>query len=274
MKPLALIIRTAGTNCDRELAYAFELAGARTVTVHLNDLIAHPQRLDTIDLLGFPGGFSYGDDIAAGRIYANRVRHRLHDALRSVVARGVPTIGICNGFQILVKLGLLPEPDAGGQTATLADNITGRFTARWTSVTVPADTACIWTHGLDTFDLPIAHGEGRFVPADDAALQRLRERKQIALRYQVQPSPKASFPGNPNGSNDDIAGVCDPSGVILGLMPHPERFTLPTHHPHWTRMTAEWLAQTPSGLRFFHNAIEHVRTHAAARPVPASAGTN
>lgn len=266
MKPLALIIRTAGTNCDRELAHAFELAGAATVAVHLNELIADPARLDSIDLLGFPGGFSYGDDIAAGRIYANRLRHRLDAPLRATLARGVPTIGICNGFQVLVKLGLLPEPDAGGQTATLADNTSGRFTAKWTSVAVPADTACIWTRGLDTFDLPIAHGEGRFVPADPATLDRLKQRRQIALRYVTDSKafPGASFPGNPNGSTDDIAGVCDPSGVVLGLMPHPERFTHPTHHPHWSRKDAAWLSQTPAGLRLFQNAVEHVRSHTAA----------
>ncbi|MCE9592144.1 MAG: phosphoribosylformylglycinamidine synthase I [Planctomycetes bacterium] len=270
MKPLALIIRTAGTNCDRELVHAFELAGADTATVHLNELIANPRRLEEIDLLGFPGGFSYGDDIAAGRIFANRLRHRLDEPLRATVARGVPTIGICNGFQVLVKLGLLPEPDARRQTATLADNTSGRFTARWTSVTVPADTACLWTRGLDTFDLPIAHGEGRFVPADDEALRRLRDRRQVALRYVTEkdPKPQASFPGNPNGSTDDIAGVCDPTGVVLGLMPHPERFTHPTQHPLWTRMASEWLSQTPAGLRFFQNAVEHVK---AGRTQPAMA---
>jgi phosphoribosylformylglycinamidine synthase subunit PurQ / glutaminase len=127
MRPTTLIIRTAGTNCDRELAHAFELAGSDTVTVHLNKLIDDPNLLDRAELIGFPGGFSYGDDIAAGRIFANRLRHRLYDPLKATIGRGVPIIGVCNGFQVLVKLGILPEPDAGRQTATLADNTSGRW---------------------------------------------------------------------------------------------------------------------------------------------------
>jgi len=265
MKPTTLIIRTAGTNCDRELAHAFELAGGQTRTVHLNELIADPSVIDQVDLVGFPGGFSYGDDIAAGRIFANRLRHRLLAPLQAAIARGVPMIGICNGFQVLAKLGLLPDPVAAEQTVTLADNDGGRFIDRWISLSAQADSVCIWTRGLAgaAFDLPIAHGEGRFVPASDAVLQTLRDRRQIALRYATDAS--ATFAGNPNGSTDDIAGICDATGLVLGLMPHPERCTHPTHHPHWTRRSAEALADTPSGLRFFVNAVEHVRSAAAAR---------
>lgn len=254
MKPNALIIRTAGTNCDRELAHAFELAGAQTRSVHLHALLQQPDLISGADLIGFPGGFSYGDDIAAGRIFANRVRHRLFDAFRAAVDRGVPIIGICNGFQVLVKMGLLPDPAAGRQTATLAENTTGRFIDRWVRVQVPEDTACIWTRGLGTFELPIAHGEGRFVPESDAVLDQLRQNRQIALRYAAD--------DNPNGSRDDIAGVCDPTGVVFGLMPHPERYTHPTADPQWTRRTAEALAETPVGLRVFQNAVGHVRAAA------------
>ncbi|MEX0777699.1 MAG: phosphoribosylformylglycinamidine synthase I [Phycisphaeraceae bacterium] len=260
MKPTTLILRTAGTNCDRELAHAFELAGSQTQSVHLNHLIEHPELIEQADLIGIPGGFSYGDDIAAGRIFANRLRHRLLEPLKAAVARGTPMIGICNGFQVLVKLGLLPDPKSGKQTATLADNTSGRFIAKWVSLQAISDTVCIWTRGLDHMDLPIAHGEGRFVPADDAVLQRLREQHQIALRY-ADAKPQAaevSFPGNPNGSIDAIAGICDPSGVVLGLMPHPERYTHSTNHPNWSRQSAETLAETPAGLRLFQNAVEHV----------------
>lgn len=254
MTPTALIIRTAGTNCDRELAHAFELAGSETRTVHLSRLIDSPEMIDEFDLIGFPGGFSYGDDIAAGRILANRIRHRLWEPLKAAAERGVPMIGVCNGFQVIAKMGLLPDPNTGKQTVTLADNTCGRFIDKWVPMVADQDSVCIWTKGLDTFDLPIAHGEGRVVCADDAVLEQLKANNQIALRY---------APGkNPNGSTDDIAGICNVTGTILGLMPHPERFTDPTHHPTWTRQGDGWLTQTTAGLRFFQNAVEHVQQHA------------
>lgn len=291
MKPLAIIIRTAGTNCDGELAYAFELAAASTQTVHLNALIDDPTWLQRADLIGLPGGFSYGDDIAAGRIFANRIRHHLLDPLRAAVARGVPVIGICNGFQVLVKAGLLPGPvgaEGGRQLASLADNIGGRFIARWVQLEVPRDTACVWVRGLDRFELPIAHGEGRFVPASDGVLARMREGHQIAMRYAAQPpcappsgddfggaddGPRVTGHGggNPNGSVDRIAGICDSTGLVFGLMPHPERYTCLTQHPAWTRQPASVRVQTPVGLAMFKNAVAYV---CGARVAPAPAGAS
>lgn len=272
MQVQTLILRTAGTNCDRELAHAFTLAGATPRTVHLHELIEKPQLLEEFEIIGFPGGFSYGDDIAAGRILANRLRHRLAPALHEALKRGVPMIGICNGFQALVKLGLLPFPQdmlENRQSVTLADNTSGRFIDRWVSLqATPAnESVCIWTRGLDqmgSFDLPIAHGEGRFVPRDEAVLEQLRTGKQIALRYATE-GGNVNFPGNPNGSVDAIAGVCDPSGLVLGLMPHPERFVDVNQHPCWTRWPAEMHSNTMVGLRFFQNAVEHVRQGAALR---------
>ena len=253
--PTTLIIRTAGTNCDAELAYAFEQAGASTQTIHIAKLIEQPELICSFDLIGFPGGFSYGDDIAAGRILANRLKHRLLGPLQDAAKRGVPMIGICNGFQVLVKLGLLPFPEAAEQVATLADNTSGQFTCKWGPVVADSGSKCIWTQGLGDFELPIAHGEGRFTgPAD--LIDQLKSNGQVALRY----APDA----NPNGSDDDIAGICDPTGVIFGLMPHPERYVTATQHPQWTRQGEGFLSETMPGLRFFQNAVSHVRERATA----------
>lgn len=247
MKPTALILRTAGTNCDRELARAFELAGAAPVAVHVHRLFDDPAALRSCDLLGLPGGFSYGDDVAAGRILANYLRHRLLDELRSLIDRGVPVIAPCNGFQVLVKAGLLPHPGEAKQVVTLADNASGRFVDRWVEVEADAASPCVWTRGLGRFELPIAHGEGRFV-ADDATLDALEAAGQVALRYAE----------NPNGSKRDIAGVCDPSGLVLGLMPHPERYLDFTNHPQWTRQPRPTGDEPTPGLAMFRHAVSHV----------------
>lgn len=281
MTPRTLIIRTAGTNCDQELAHAFNLAGSAVEIVHLNRLVEDPGRIDAADLIGFPGGFSYGDDVAAGKILANRLRHRLLRPLQQAVRRGVPMIGICNGFQVLVKLGLLPDPLLEGhpQTVTLADNNHGRFLARWVGLAVPSETVCIWTRGLDRLALPIAHGEGRFVAGSQQVLDTLHDRAQVALLYETAPPETAPDPdqtrpsndtsncgyiGNPNGSTQAIAGICDPSGIVLGLMPHPERYTHPTHHPRWSRISATRADFNPAGLRMFQNAVKFVATSGAA----------
>ena len=253
--PTTLIIRTAGTNCDRELAYAFERAGSDTETIHLNRLIDEPSLVDRFDLIGVPGGFSYGDDIAAGRIFANRLRHRLLESFQQAVRRGVPIFAPCNGFQVLVKMGLLPKPADARQTVTLAENDTGRFVDKWVGMEANAASPCIWTKGLDTFDLPIAHGEGRFT-APQEVIEQLENNNQVAVRYA----------SNPNGSINNIAGICDPSGLVLGLMPHPERFTDPTQHPQWSRRGEAFMNEVTPGLRFFQNAIEHVKANPVAQP--------
>ena len=256
MKPSTLIIRTAGTNCDAELAHAFEQAGASTQTVHVAKLIEQPDLIASFDLIGFPGGFSYGDDVAAGRILANRLKHRLLGPLQDAVKRGVPMIGICNGFQVLVKLGLLPYPEQATQACTLADNHSGRFTCKWGPVQADQASKCIWTQGLTDFELPVAHGEGRFTgPAE--LISELQTNGQVALRY----APNT----NPNGSDGDIAGICDPAGVIFGLMPHPERYVTPTQDPQWTRQGEGFLNETMPGLTMFQNAVGYVRERAVAK---------
>jgi phosphoribosylformylglycinamidine synthase len=258
MKPKVLILRAAGTNCDQEAAHAFELAGAAADFVHVNRLIARPAAMDEYQLLAIPGGFSYGDDIAAGRILASQIRHHLADAFARFIEAQKPVIGICNGFQVLVKTDLLPGELAGrsGQNCTLAHNDCGRFIDRWVHLAARSQK-CIWTAGLDRLELPIAHGEGKFVPADDGVRKSLWENDQVALVYTPPDGSPASgaAPDNPNGSVDNIAGVCDATGLVFGLMPHPERFIDATQHPAWTRRPSDAVAQ---GLRFFRNAVQHV----------------
>lgn len=261
--PTAIVLRTAGTNCDTEMVRAFTLVGARTQLIHLDRVIDDPAILNNADLIGFPGGFSHGDDIGAGRVMGVRIRERLYPALRDAARRGVLMIGACNGFQVLVQTGLLPGfadaqwPERAPQpSVALAENAGARFIDRWVRVEVPADTTCLWTRGLtfspDTMMLPIAHGEGRFIAAAPETITELDRAGQIALRY--------TQGDNPNGSTSDIAGICDPSGRIFGLMPHPERYLSWFNHPCWTRLDESARMGDTPGLRMFRNAVESART--------------
>jgi len=261
MAPRALILRTAGTNCDVETAFAFEQAGFRAQRLHINRLLESPAQLRDYQSLAIPGGFSYGDDIAAGRIFANQIAQHLRDGLLDFIAAGKPIIGICNGFQVLVKTDLLPGPLAGktGQTCTLTNNDSGRFIDRWVHLAARS-SKCIWTVGLAPLELPIAHGEGKFVPANQAVREALKENDQIALVYTGADgsSPAGHWPDNPNGSTDDIAGVCDATGLVFGLMPHPERHLSPMQHPAWTSRGIDPNGDGP-GLQIFQNAYRYVR---------------
>lgn len=256
-----LILRTAGTNCDGETAHAFELAGAKSEFVHINRIVENPKLLDHYAIAAFPGGFSYGDDIAAGRILANQIGNHLREAMAKFLTAGKPVIGICNGFQVLVKTELLPGALAGrkGQTCTLTNNDCGHFVDRWVHL-APRGGKCIWTRGLQTFELPIAHGEGKFVPGDDQVRKALWDTGQVALVYSKPDGEPARCeePENPNGSVDDIAGVCDSTGLVFGLMPHPERFVDPTQHYAWTRRGQ--LDQPGAGLAVFKNAVNFARS--------------
>jgi phosphoribosylformylglycinamidine synthase I len=261
MKPKTLILRAAGTNCDAETAHAFELAGAEAGFVHVNRLLERPETLDEYQILAIPGGFSYGDDIAAGRILANQLTHHLRTPLHRFVESGKPVIGVCNGFQVLVKTDLLPGSIGGrsGQTCTLTHNDSHRFIDRWVHLS-PRPGKCIWTAGVPSvFELPVAHGEGKFLPADRAVRDALWDNGQVAIVYTAADGAPAcgAFPENPNGSVDDIAGVCDPTGLVFGLMPHPERYVDPLQHPAWTRQRP--LPKQGQGLVMFANAVRQVR---------------
>jgi len=237
-KPRVLILRSAGTNCDLETEAAFELAGGQPSRVHINALLNGTQKLREFDILCIPGGFSYGDHIAAGRVLANEVKKI--SGLKEFINSGKPVLGICNGFQVLVKAGFLPGAKAGEQTASLTTNVSGRFECRWSRMKV--SQVSFFTKGMPEFiDLPVAHGEGRFV-ADDDVLDKLE--KQVVLRYE----------DNPSGSMRGIAGLVNAKGNVFGLMPHPERFLTPHHHPYRSEIPENAL-----GLQIIKNCVSHVR---------------
>ncbi len=261
MNVRALVLTGFGINCDLETETALRRAGADAQRVHLNDVIERPELLNASCILAVPGGFSFGDDVASGKILANRLRFKLGEPLRKFVRDGKLIIGICNGFQVLVKMGILPLFDGEfAQQVTLTHNDSGRFENRWIRLAVAHNTPCIWLKGIDAIELPVRHGEGRFIPESESTLERLRANGQVALRYCTPDGAPArgEFPSNPNGSTDDIAGICDPSGRIFGLMPHPEAYVDRTNHPRWSR---ENLPEEGAGLAVFRNAVIYAQDH-------------
>jgi phosphoribosylformylglycinamidine synthase len=251
--PTALILRAPGANCDEETQFAFERAGAKAERVHVRRLREKPEILRRYDILAIPGGFSYGDDIAAGKLLAVEMIAFLADALREFRDAEKLIIGICNGFQTLLKTGLLIPPDEDGPLATLALNAGGRFEDRWTHLRATPGQ-CVWLIECDRLVLPVAHAEGQFVCRKNWILDGLEQASQIVLRYTNPAGAPAGYPENPSGSKGGVAGVCDATGRVLGLMPHPERHVLPTQHPGWTR---EGLKEEGDGLQLFRNAVEY-----------------
>jgi phosphoribosylformylglycinamidine synthase subunit PurQ / glutaminase len=256
----ALVLRTAGVNCDRETALALEQAGARASLVHLHRLVEEPARFDEFAILVLPGGFSYGDDIAAGRVLGHELRHFLGEALQRFVARGGIVLGVCNGFQALVDTGLLEGPGHGGPQRSLAlsGNESGHFECRWITLKSEA-SRCPWLVAGELWPAPVAHGEGRLLFRDAATLERLKKQGQIALRYVARDGGSAAYPDVPNGSTEAIAGVCDASGRVLGLMPHPERNVTPWNHPRWPRLGQR---SEGEGLAFYRRMVEVARNGA------------
>jgi phosphoribosylformylglycinamidine synthase I len=250
VKVRTLILRAPGTNCDVETAFALEQAGSLVDLAHVNQLVRRDKSLSHYQLLVIPGGFTYGDDISGGKILANELRLKLGEEIQRFADRGGLILGICNGFQVLVKAGILPQVVGGErQRLTLASNDSNKFECRWVYLRVNQKSPCIFTRGMSTMYLPVAHGEGK-VMAEAETLDKLN----VVVRYTDKKGDvQAGYPCNPNGSVDNIAGICDASGRIFALMPHPERFIHWNQHPRWTReVPREW----GDGLGIFRNAVE------------------
>jgi len=261
-EPRVMVMHAPGTNRDREAALACELAGGRPEIVHIYQLFGSERSLDDYQMLVIPGGFSYGDDLGAGRLWANDLYHRLSEALARFVEAGKPVLGICNGFQVLVKAGYLPGP-APLQRVTLTFNHSGHFECRWVHLRPLASSRCLFTRDLGEDILcPVAHGEGRLVVPDEDTRRALWDRSLVALQYVAPGSDEASsvargpagYPANPNGSVDDIAGLCNEAGNVMGLMPHPEDHIFAQQHPRWTRGEFGGL-----GTGLFRNGIRAAR---------------
>ncbi len=262
-----LVLTGYGLNCDHETAHSFSLAGARPSRVHINSLIDGTMNLENFQILVFGGGFSWGDDHGAGVIQAIRMKTNIGDTLLKFIENGNLVMGICNGFQTLVNLGLLPgfDRDYTRRSVALTFNDCGNFRDQWVYLKINSDSPCIFTQGIDKLELPVRHGEGKFY-SDASTLLHLETNNQVVLQYATSGYEPAglTFPDNPNGSVSDIAGICDPSGRIFGLMPHPEAFHHPTNHPDWAREKEiairngkTWTPEPAMGLKLFENAVHY-----------------
>ncbi|MBE6384113.1 MAG: phosphoribosylformylglycinamidine synthase I [Lentisphaerae bacterium] len=257
----ALVITGFGLNCETETAAACKLVGMTPEKVHLNDLIAGKRTLDEFHFLCFIGGFSFGDHLGSGTVFANRVKFQLQDQLQKFVDDGKLVIGICNGFQTLTRLGMVPalHGDYFTQEVALAHNDCGVFRDDWCCLKAEKASPCVFTRNMDQFRLPLRHGEGKFVAAPEV-IAEIEANNQVALRYcNADGSIAAEFPANPNGSTNSIAGICDKTGRIFGLMPHPEAFLSPFNSPDWTRDRANGkIAEEGDGVMIFRNAADYI----------------
>ena len=261
----AIVIAGFGTNCEREVAHACRLAGALVDIVHISHLLAGKVVLSDYHFLNLAGGFLDGDDLGSAKAGTNRFLHAsvgggrqpLADQLRGFIAAGKLVMGVCNGFQLLVKLGLLPAQSGYfAQTCTLTFNQQGRFEDRWSRLTVDPDSPCVFTRGMERLYLPVRHGEGRFVAQSEELLTQLGNDHLSVLKYADETyQTTMAYPDNPNGSQGAVAGICDPSGRLFGLMPHPEAYLHRTHHPRWTR---EDLPEEGAGLQLYRNAVNFI----------------
>lgn len=260
-----LVVSGYGINCETETAFAFQTAGAQATIVHINDLVAKKSRLLDFDVLAFPGGFSYGDDTGSGNAFANKIQNRLGNDLEAFVHQEKLVIGICNGFQIIANLGLLPALNTtyGTREIALEHNDSARYSDRWVDLQFEGNSP--WIRGIELLSLPIAHGEGRFETKPDI-LTRLKQKNMICARYvKGEISDYQNLPENPNGSLENIAGITDSTGRVLGLMPHPERAVMFSHHPKWPVLKEQFkrankpLPQFGPSLQLFQNAVEYFK---------------
>ena len=253
----AIVLRAAGINCDVETEYALELAGADAERVHINRIIEDKRLLDKFQILVVPGGFSYGDDVAAGKILGNQIIHHLSEPIRKFIDDGKLALGICNGFQVLVKAGILPgDGSAGRQGAvTITYNDSGRYEDRWVYLAPQTDKCVLIDAGRQIY-LPAAHAEGKVVTEDETALEKLKAEGHVAFKYVDKDGKEGRYPINPNGSMGSVAGLTDTTGRVLGLMPHPERYVRPTQHPHWTRLKT---GAGGDGMTIFNRAVKYVQ---------------
>ena len=262
-KPRVLIPSGQGLNCEEETAFGYRKAGAEADIVHINDVIGNPGMLEDYQILALIGGFTDGDHIASGRIHANRLRHGLWTQLMEFIDKGKLVIGVCNGFQAMVKSGLLPSignrHEVGDMTLTYNDS--GIFEDRWVDLAMEKNSKCIWTRGIENLSLPIRHGEGKMRLSHDGIMHELESSGQIAMRYVDPRTGKVAleqdYPHNPNGSVGGVAGICDPSGRVFGMMPHWEGFMYPYSHPLWTRLNAEGRLLEGLGMRIARNGVEY-----------------
>jgi phosphoribosylformylglycinamidine synthase len=252
-----LVLRVDGTNCDEEAVIAFERAGSKVDLVHMNELIRKEKSLEDYQILCIPGGFAYGDDIAAGKIFAVLLKYKISNDVKKFIEEGKLVLGLCNGFQVLVKAGLLPAFEGKmKQEATLAFNDSGYFQDRWIYLKHENKGKCIFTRGIkDIINIPVNHAEGKFV-ADRDVIRRLEDNDQVVFKYVDPDGNYAGFPWNPNGSFDNIAGICNPDGNVFGLMPHPEKFIHKWTHPCWTRLN---LAEEGDGFSIFRNSMKFAK---------------
>jgi len=253
----AIVLRAAGINCDMETEYALELAGAKAQRMHINRIIEDKNLLDEFQIIVFPGGFSYGDDVAAGKILANQIIHHLYEPIQKFIDDGKLVLGICNGFQVLVKTGILPGGNSTKhqEEITITYNDSGKFEDRWVYLAPQTDKSVFIEPGRKIY-LPVAHAEGKVVTKDDATLEKLKSEGHVAFKYVDKNGKESDYPVNPNGSMDSIAGLTDATGRILGLMPHPERFVRPTQHPHWSRLKEK---PDSDGMTIFNNAVKYIK---------------
>jgi phosphoribosylformylglycinamidine synthase len=253
----AIVLRAAGINCDMETEYALELAGAKAQRMHINRIIEDKTLLGEFQIIVFPGGFSYGDDVAAGKILANQIIHHLSGPIQKFIDDGKLVLGICNGFQVLVKTGILPGDNSTKhqEEVTITYNDSGKFEDRWVYL-APQTDKCIFIEPGRQIYLPVAHAEGKVVTRNTASMDKLKSEGLVAFKYVDKNGREGDYPINPNGSTDSIAGLTDTTGRILGLMPHPERFVRPTQHPHWSRLKEK---PASDGMTIFNNAVKYIQ---------------